>query len=124
VGYTVFRADALPWSDTSGGGDRSIVRVSDALSTMRSNIWRLGPGTSIRRHKERVQDELFVAVDGTPTMLLGEPPERVELARGSVVAVQAGTALQVRNDSDADAIVVIAGAPPVSGEADYLEDVD
>jgi mannose-6-phosphate isomerase-like protein (cupin superfamily) len=124
VAYTVFRASELPWSETSSGGDRSIVRVSDALNTMRSNIWRLGPGTSIQRHAERVQDELFVAVEGAATMLLGEPAERVDLPRGSVVAVQAGTPLQVRNDSSADAVVVIVGAPPVAGEVDYLDDVD
>jgi uncharacterized cupin superfamily protein len=123
VGYTVFRGDDFPWTETSSGGDRSIVRVSDALNTMRSNVWRLGPGTSIRRHAERVQDELFVALEGTPTMLLGEPPERVELTRGSLVAVQAGTPLQVRNDSSADAVVVIVGAPPVTGETDYFDDV-
>jgi mannose-6-phosphate isomerase-like protein (cupin superfamily) len=122
-GYTVFRGDALPWAETSTGGDRSIVRLSDALNTMRSNLWRLGPATSIRRHAERVQDELFVAIDGSATMLLGDPPERVELPRGSVVAVQAGTPLQVRNDSSADAVVVIVGAPPAAGETDYLDDV-
>jgi hypothetical protein len=38
--------------------------------------------------------------------------------------VQPGTPLQVRNDSDADAVVLIVGAPPVTGEADYFEDVD
>ena len=54
--------------------------------------------------------------------VLGHDGIRVELPRGSVVAVQARTPLQVRNDSSADAVVVIVGAPPVSGEVDYLED--
>jgi uncharacterized cupin superfamily protein len=123
MAYTIFRGGELPWTETSSGGDRSIVRVSDVLQNMRANVWRLGAGTSIRRHAERVQEELFVAVEGTPTMLLGEPPERVELPRGSVVAVQPGTPLQVRNDSDADAVVVIVGAPPVADATDYLDDV-
>jgi mannose-6-phosphate isomerase-like protein (cupin superfamily) len=71
-----------------------------------------------------VQEETFVALEGSPTLLLGDPPDRVELPRGSVSIVQPGTPLQVRNESDADAVLLIVGAPPVTGEADYLEDVD
>ena len=70
------------------------------------------------------QEETFVALDGDTTLLLGDPPDRVALPQGSVAVVQPGTPLQVRNDSDADAVVLIVGAPPVTGEADYFEDVD
>jgi len=57
-------------------------------------------------------------------MLLGDPPERVELPRGSIVAVETETALQLRNESDTEITVLIVGAPPVQGKADYLPDVD
>jgi mannose-6-phosphate isomerase-like protein (cupin superfamily) len=125
VGYSVFRGDALDWDNPSGGDPgRGIVRLSDSLRNMRANVWRLPPGTRGRRHSERVQEELFVVVQGTATMLLGDPPERVELPHGSVVAVAPGTALQVRNEGDAEAIILMVGAPPVPGEADYLPDVD
>jgi hypothetical protein len=30
--------------------------------------------------------------------------------------------VQTANDSDADAVLLIVGAPPVTGEVDYLED--
>ena len=79
-------------------------------------------GSRGRRHAERVQEELFVALDGTPSLALGEPPERVELPTGSVVVVEPGTAIQVLNESEAEATILIVGAPPVSGEADYLPD--
>jgi quercetin dioxygenase-like cupin family protein len=125
VGYTVFRAEELEWTQPSGGDQRrGIVRLSDAMTNMRANVWRFPPGTRGRRHAERVQEEVFVALDGTPTLLLGEPPERVELPHGSVAVVEPGTAIQVRNESDADAVVLIVGAPPVTGEADYLEDAE
>ena len=94
------------------------------MTNMRANIWRIPPGSRGRRHAERVQEETFVALDGAPTLLLGDPPERVTLPQGSVAVVQPGTAIQVRNDSDADAVVLIVGAPPATDEADYLEDVD
>ena len=123
MAYTIFRPDELAWSEPSGGDKRrGIVRLSDAMTNMRANIWRLPPQSRGRRHAERVQEEAFVALEGDATLLLGEPPERVALSRGSVAVVQPGTPLQVRNESDADAVVLIVGAPPVTAEADYLED--
>jgi uncharacterized cupin superfamily protein len=125
VTYTLFRPGELAWSEPSGGDTRrGIVRLSDAMTKMRANIWRLPPGSRGRRHAERVQEETFVALDGDATLLLGEPPERVPLPQGSVAVVQPGTPLQVRNESDADAVVLIIGAPAVTGEADYLDDVE
>jgi quercetin dioxygenase-like cupin family protein len=80
----------------------------------------LRPGSKGRRHAERVQEELFVVLAGTATLALGDPAEGFELPTGSVAVVEPGTALQVRNDSDAEATILIVGAPPVTGEADYL----
>jgi len=126
VGYTIFRPDELEFRAPSRGDQsRGIAPLSEALQNMRANIWRLPPGVCGARHLEHVQDELFVVLDGTATMLLGgDPPERVELPRGSIVAVETETALQLRNESDAEITVLIVGAPPVLGKADYLPDVD
>ena len=57
-------------------------------------------------------------------MMLGDPPERVELTRGSIVVVETDTALQLRNESDAETVVLAVGAPPESGKAEHLPDVD
>jgi len=125
VGYTIFRFDELEWDEPSGGDlRRGIVRLSEAMRQMRANVWRLPPGSRGRRHAERVQEETFVTLEGDATMLLGDPPERVALPRGSLAIVEPGTPLQVRNEGDGDAVVLIVGAPPVTGEADYLADVD
>jgi uncharacterized cupin superfamily protein len=91
---------------------------------MRANIWRLPPGVRGARHLERVQEEMFVALEGTATLLLGDPPERVELPCGSIAVVETETALQLRNESDAEIVVLIVGAPPEQGRAEYLPDVD
>jgi uncharacterized cupin superfamily protein len=124
VGFTVFRSDEREWSHPSGGDQtRGIVRLSDGMAQMRANIWRVPAGSRGRRHAERVQEELFVVLDGTATLALGDPAERVELPAGSVAVVEPGTALQVLNDSDAEMTILIVGAPPVTGEADYLPDV-
>lgn len=125
VAYTVFRADEVEFEAPSGGDQRrGIVRLSESMRNLRGNIWRLPAGSRGRRHAERVQEEVFVVLDGTATMLLGDPPERVELPRSSVAIVEPGTALQVRNESDAEATVLILEAPPETGHADYLPDVD
>lgn len=124
VGYAVFRQDEVEYTDRGDGSGRTLCTLSDRLTNSRARFWRYPPGTHGRRHAERVQEELFVVLDGNATMLLGDPPERVELPPGSVCAVQPGTPLQVRNESDADVLLLIVGAPPEEGGADYFPDVD
>jgi uncharacterized cupin superfamily protein len=91
---------------------------------MRANIWRLPPGVRGNRHIERVQEEMLVILEGTATLLVDDPPERVELAPGSVAVVETGTVRQLRNESDAETVVLIVGAPPEQGAAEHLPDVD
>jgi uncharacterized cupin superfamily protein len=123
TGYTVFRSDELEFATPSGGDQRrGIVRLSDAMSELRANLWRFPPGTRGRRHVETVQEEVFVTLEGEPILLLGDPPKRVDLTEGSIAVVQPGTAIQVANEGDADAVVLIVGAPPETGRAEYLPD--
>jgi uncharacterized cupin superfamily protein len=125
MGYTVFRPDERAYRPPLRGDQRrGIAPLSDALHTMRANIWQLPPGTHGTRHRESVQEEMFVVLDGALTMFLGDPPERIELSHGSVVVVETGTALQLRNESRAEAVVLAIGAPPEPGRAEYLPDVD
>jgi quercetin dioxygenase-like cupin family protein len=91
---------------------------------MRANVWRYPPGARGRRHAEGVQEELFVVLEGTATLLLGDPPEAAELPAGSMAVVEPGTAIQVANQSDGETAVLIVGAPPETGQAEYLPDVD
>jgi len=57
-------------------------------------------------------------------MLLGEPPERVELSPKSLVVVEPGTAVQLINESASDVVVFAYGAPAQSSDykAQILED--
>jgi uncharacterized cupin superfamily protein len=123
VGFSIFRMDEVEFTPPSGGDQtRGIVRLSDAMTEMRANVWRLPPGSRGRRHAERVQEELFVVLEGTVMLALGDPPELTELTRGSIAVVEPGTALQVRNEGTEQADVLIVGAPPETGQADYLPD--
>jgi mannose-6-phosphate isomerase-like protein (cupin superfamily) len=124
VGFSVFRPSELEFADRGDGSGRTLAGVSDRLTNTRARFWRYPPGSRGRRHAERVQEELFVVIEGTATMDLDDPPERVELPAGSVCAVQPGTALQIRNHGTEDVLLFIVGAPPEEGEADYFPDVD
>jgi quercetin dioxygenase-like cupin family protein len=129
VSYRAVRPDDLRWEERERGEDeapRWHAPVTDplALDRSRARMWRYSPGARGRRHKDFVQEEVFVVLEGEMTAYLGEPPERVDLPAGSVLAVQPGTALQLRNESNADARLFIYGAPPEQGGAEFLPDVD
>ena len=62
-------------------------------------------------------------LDGTLTMLLGEPPERVDLPPRSVVSVETDTPLQLFNAGDGEVVVFIYGAPPETDQSELLEDL-
>jgi uncharacterized cupin superfamily protein len=125
MAYTVFRPAELKFQPPQRGDQRrGLAPLSEALHNSRANIWRLPPGVRGTRHVEHVQEEMFVVLGGTATLLLGDPPERVELPRGSVAVVETDTALQLRNESDGETIVLVVGAPPERGKAEILPDVD
>jgi mannose-6-phosphate isomerase-like protein (cupin superfamily) len=128
VGFRVIHAGDQAWEErpTQAGALRHAVDVTTVagLAQSRARLWRYPPGARGRRHRENAQEEVFVVLEGTLTMLLGDPPERVDLEPQSIVVVETGTGLQVRNESAEDALVFIYGAPPVTGQSEYLDDVE
>jgi mannose-6-phosphate isomerase-like protein (cupin superfamily) len=95
-----------------------------SLQGSRARLWRYPPHTTGRRHRDHIQEEVFVVVSGTLTMLLGDEPERVDLRPGSVVTVEPMTPLQIRNETDEELVVYVYGTPPVREGADFLDDVE
>jgi mannose-6-phosphate isomerase-like protein (cupin superfamily) len=130
VGYHVADASKLEWEErppaVEGQQPRQAADVTTAaeLTQSRGRIWRYPGRTRGRRHADKAQEEVFVVMAGTLTMLLGDPPEPVEVGPQSVVAVQPGTPLQVRNETDEELVLYIYGAPPVKEGADFFDDVE
>jgi mannose-6-phosphate isomerase-like protein (cupin superfamily) len=126
VGYTIFHADELDWQPRREGDPRLAAGLSQALASSRANLFRYPPGAVGRRHIDAVQEEVFVVLAGTLTTDMGDgdEPERHELAPGSVLVVQPGTALQLSNRHDEELRLFIYGAPPERGETTFLEQVD
>lgn len=130
MGYRWTKADELEYEERSPKpGEVEPRRAGDLTSALglqhsRARLWRYPPHTTGRRHRDHAQEEVFVVVSGTLTMLLGDEPERVDLGPGGVVRVEPMTALQVRNDSDEELVCFVYGAPPVREGADFLDDVE
>ena len=93
------------------------------LESSRATVWRYPPGARGRRHREGAQEEVFVVLDGTVTLALGEPVELIRIDAVGFARVATGTEIQVLNESDAEALLLIWGAPPVTGQGEILDDV-
>ena len=123
MGFTIFRQSELEFEPRAENDPRTIARLSDALTQSRANLWRYPPGSRGKRHRDLAQEEVFVVLDGTLTVDLGDPPERHEVPRGGVLVVETGTILQLRNAAAEELALLIYGAPPVTGQGEFFPDV-
>lgn len=102
---------------------RHVAELSDVagFAHTRANMWRYESGARGRRHRHPQQEETFVVLDGALTMYLGEPPQRVEVERGGLVHVDAGTPLQTVNDGTVELLLYVYGYPPEDEHAEFLD---
>jgi quercetin dioxygenase-like cupin family protein len=127
MGYIVLRPEDQVFEPPSWRPEDPARRIVELpkhidLQHSRASLWRYPAGAQGRRHREPVQEEVFVVLQGTLTMYLGEPPQRHELPPTSLAAVQPGTPLHLRNESDADVLVFAYGAPrEAPGQAELIE---
>lgn len=79
-----------------------------------ARLWRLEPGQASTRHRHSVQEELYVLLEGVGRIRVGE--ELLTLDPLSALVVEPRTVRQVFNDTVADALWLVVGAPrePVS----------
>jgi mannose-6-phosphate isomerase-like protein (cupin superfamily) len=126
VPYTVFHWDELEWHPRREGDPRLVAELSHVMTSSRANLYRYPAGAVGRRHSDPVQEEVFVVLEGTLTIHMGEgdDPEQHALERGSVLIVQPGTALQLANRHDEELRLFVYGAPPERGEATFLPTIE
>jgi quercetin dioxygenase-like cupin family protein len=128
VAFDVVHEHDLEWLEretTDGSAPRRHAIVTDAanLTESRARMWRYPPHVRGRRHIDAVQEEIFVPLRGTLTLLLEDPPQRVDVEPGGLVAVHPGTPMQARNETDEEILFFAYGAPPQHGNAQFLDDV-
>ena len=130
MAYHVVDGARLDWEDrppaVEGQQPRQAADITAAaeLKSSRGRLWRYPGRRRGRRHADHAQEEVFVVISGKLTMLLGDPPERVDVGPQSVVAVEPMTPLQVRNETDDELVVYIYGAPPEQAGADFFDDTE
>jgi mannose-6-phosphate isomerase-like protein (cupin superfamily) len=130
VGYGVADPSRHDWQErppaVEGQQPRQAADITSAASLTRSRarLWRYPPHTRGRRHADHAQEEVFVVLSGSLTILLGEPPDRVDVGPQGVVAVEPDTPLQVRNEGDEELVLFIYGAPAEQAGATFLDDVE
>jgi quercetin dioxygenase-like cupin family protein len=127
MGFTVLRGDTFVYGHPSWRPEevtRELVEVSRLapLAHSRANLWRYPAGAAGHRHVQLVQEEVFVVLEGTLTLELGEPPELHELPPRSIAVVEPHTPVKVRNASAAEVVFFVYGAP-ADPSAEIVEDV-
>lgn len=126
--FDVVQAADLQWEEreaAEGTEPRKFAPVTESaqLTESRARMWRYPARTRGRRHVDPDQEEVFVPLRGTLTLLLEDPPQRVDVAPGGLVAVHAGTPIQARNETGEEILFFAYGAPPKSGNTEFVDDV-
>ena len=111
----VLHADDASWrpSNQMGVLNCDLGKQLEATS-LAARFWRLAPGQASTKHRHTTQTELYVVLEGTGRMRIGddEAAEALTLAPHSSVLVDPDDVRQVFNDTDADALWLVVGTPP------------
>lgn len=79
-------------------------------STLGARLWRLRPGQASTRHRHRLTTELYVMLEGTGRIRIGR--DLHTLAPLSSLLIEPGEVRQLFNDTGADQLWLVVGAPP------------
>ena len=121
MSYRILTAEEAFWrpSNQMGVMNTDLAKQLDA-STLGARLWRLAPGQASTRHRHRITTELYVLLEGTGRIRVGDEPHTV--APLSSLLVDAGQVRQLFNDTDADQLWLVVAAPPEA--ANTLEMTD
>jgi quercetin dioxygenase-like cupin family protein len=78
--------------------------------TLGARLWRLHPGQASTRHRHRQTHELYLLLEGAGRIRIGE--SLCTLKPLSSVLVDPDEVRQLFNDTDADQLWLVVGAPP------------
>ena len=109
--YRVLPAADAYWRPSNQMGVLNTDLAKQLEATMlAARMWRLEPGQASTRHRHATQEELYVVLEGTGRIRVAG--DLLTLAPYSALVVAPDTLRQVFNDTDADVLWLVAGAPP------------
>ena len=110
MGFTVLRSGEAHWrrSNQMSVLNTDLARQLDA-DTMGARLWRIEPGQASTKHRHRESSELYVLLEGRGRLRVDG--ELLELEPLDTVLVEPDAVRQPFNDTDADQLWLVVGAP-------------
>ncbi len=90
--------------------DNANVGAQLGATTLGARFWRLRPGQTSTRHRHRDEHELYLLLEGTGRMRVDG--DLLTLEPHTLVLVEPPSVRQIFNDTGADQLWFIVGAPP------------
>ena len=111
MAYRVLKAGDAHWrrSNQMSTLNTDLAKQLEA-SALGARLWRLEPGQASTRHRHRAQEELYVLLEGTGRARVGE--DVLTLEPLDTMLVEPDTVRQLFNDTEADQLWLVVGAPP------------
>jgi uncharacterized cupin superfamily protein len=114
MGFRVLHAEDAFWRPSNQMGvDNTNLADQVGAETLGARLWRLKPGQASTRHRHVAQHELYVVLEGTGRVRVDG--ELLTLSPLSTLLVEPDSLRQVFNDTDADALWLVVGAPLEAG---------
>jgi quercetin dioxygenase-like cupin family protein len=112
MGHRRLNADDAYWrpSNQMGVMNTDLAKQLEA-GRLGARLWRLEPGQASTRHRHIEQEELYVLLEGAGRMRVDDE-EAFTLRPLDAVLVEPGSARQIFNDTDEQALWLVTGAPP------------
>ena len=111
MSYRVLAAEDAFWrpSNQMGVLNTDLAKQLEG-STLGARLWRLHPGQASTRHRHRRTHELYVLLAGTGRIRIGESLQTLKPLSG--LMVDPAEIRQLFNDTEADQLWLVVGAPP------------
>jgi uncharacterized cupin superfamily protein len=110
VAYRVLSASDAFWRPSNQMGiDNTDLGGQLEAKQLGARLWRLKPGQASTKHRHFEQEELYVLLEGSGRMRVDE--DLLTLTPLDSVLVEPDSARQLFNDTDADQLWLVAGAP-------------
>jgi quercetin dioxygenase-like cupin family protein len=111
LGFQVLKADDAFWRPSN---QMRVLNTDLAkqlgAETLGTRLWRLRPGQASTRHRHFETAEIYVVLEGTGRLRVGN--EVLTLSPLDAVFVEPEEVRQPFNDTDADQLWLVMGAPP------------
>ena len=110
MSYRVLNSGDAFWrpSNQMGVENTDLARQLE-VQTLGARLWRLHPGEASTKHRHFEMHELYILLEGEGRMRVDD--ELITLEPLSAVLVEPEHVRQLFNDTDSDALWLVAGAP-------------